>query len=101
MTEETVSADRDLTDADFEILKGARKDFLARTDMYMLIDDLPQTIVDKLTAYRDAVRNINTKFGTEWTKESHVQWPEVPRELIPKVSEPFEPPPGMPPEVDD
>lgn len=95
MTEEAVNVDRDLTSEDFAILKSVRNNFLSITDNYMLIDDLPQTIIDKLTVYRDTVRNINAKFGTEWTKESHVQWPEVPVELIPKAPEPFIPPPGM------
>jgi hypothetical protein len=95
MTEETVVVDRDLTSDDFEVLKKVRNSFLSMTDMYMLLDDLPQSIIDKVTAFRNTVRNMDTKFGTEWTKESHVQWPEVPTELIPKVPEPFIPPPGM------
>jgi hypothetical protein len=60
-----------------------------------LIEDLPQSIINKLTAFRDTVRNIDSKFGTEWTKESHVQWPEAPTELVPKAPEPFDPPEGM------
>lgn len=95
MTEETVNVDRDLTSDDFELLKKVRNNFLTMTDMYMLLGDLPQSIIDKVSAFRDMIRNIDSKFGTEWTKESHVQWPEVPTELIPKTPEPFEPPPGM------
>jgi hypothetical protein len=95
MTEEIVNNDRDLTSDDFDILKNVRNSFLSKTDMYMLIEDLPQSIIDKLTVFRDTIRNIDTKFGTEWTKESHVQWPEVPAELMPVTPEPFEPPPGM------
>lgn len=95
MSEEIVNEDRDLTEDDFNQLKIARNNFLSMTDKYMLIDDLPVSISDKLVAFRDAVRNIDTKFGTEWTKVSHVQWPELPTELIPKAPELFEPPPGM------
>lgn len=95
MSDENINEDRDLTSEDFELLKSVRNNFLSMTDMYMLIDDLPQSIIDKVTAFRSTVRNIDTKFGTEWTKESHVQWPEIPTELIPKVPESFIPPPGM------
>lgn len=95
MSEENINVDRDLTSDDFNILKNVRNQFLAKTDMYMLIDDLPQSIIDKLTTFRDTIRNIDAKFGTEWTKESHIQWPEVPAELMPVTPEPFEPPPGM------
>jgi len=95
MTEEVINVDRDLTSEDFNLLKNVRNSFLSMTDKYMLLDDLPQTIVNKLIVFRDTVRNIDKKFGTEWTKESHIQWPEVPTELMPRAPEIFEPPPGM------
>lgn len=95
MSEENVNEDPDLTSEDFALLKVVRNNFLTTSDKYMLINDLPQSIIDKLTVYRDTIRNIDSKFGIEWTKASHVQWPEVPTELIPKAPESFEPPPGM------
>lgn len=95
MSDEIINEDRLLTNEDFEQLKVVRNNFLSSTDKYMLIEDLPQSIIVKITQFRDTVRNINTKFGTEWTRESHVQWPEAPTELMPRVLEPFDPPPGL------
>ena len=95
MTENTnISEDRDLTQEDFDLLKNVRNNFLTSTDKYMLMSDLPESLKNKIISYRNTIRNIDSKFGTEWVKESHVQWPTPPTELITKITVPFVPPEG-------
>lgn len=72
-----------LTADNFKQLRKARNNFLTMTDKYLLIPDLPDIVRNKVIAYRAELRDISSKFGTEWTDEEHVNWPEVPRELIP------------------
>lgn len=70
-----------LTEADFQQLIATRNQFLSNTDKLMLVPDLPEDIRNDLKAYRTAMRNITTKFGTEWTEPEHVNWPEYPKKL--------------------
>ena len=99
MTDTVVNNDRILTEEDFNQLKLVRNNMLSATDKYMLLGDLPESLLAKITEFRDTIRNINIKFGTEWVKESDVSWPELPKELMPKTSVPFVPPPGSNTEV--
>lgn len=74
-----------LTSDDFNQLRAARNNFLTMTDRYLLIPDLPAAVKNKVLAYRTELRNITSKFGTEWTEDHHVNWPEFPKELNPIV----------------
>lgn len=94
MTENVELQDRVLTEEDFLLLKNIRNNFLSSTDKYMLLTDIPNTLKNKIITYRDTIRNIDTKFGTEWKKMSDVNWPQVPEELITKIDVPFVPPEG-------
>lgn len=71
-----------LTEADFQQLIATRNQFLSTTDKMMLVPDLPEDIRNDLKAYRTAMRNITSKFGTEWTEPEHVNWPEYPKKLL-------------------
>jgi len=100
MTDNTViPQDRNLTEEDFAQLKRVRNNFLTSTDSYMLMNDLPDSLLEKITSYRNTIRNIDSKFGTEWVKESDIEWPDIPTELITKHTVPFVPPPGSTVEV--
>lgn len=99
MTDTVVNNDRILTEDDFSQLKRARNNMLSSTDKYMLISDLPEPLLVKITEFRDAIRNIDTKFGTEWVMESDISWPAFPQEFMSKTTVPFVPPPGSDTEV--
>lgn len=71
-----------LTEVDFQQLTIMRNQFLSSTDKIMLVPDLPEDIKNELKAYRTAMRNITSKFGTEWTEPEHVNWPEYPKKLM-------------------
>lgn len=72
-----------LTTDDFNQLRKVRNNFLTMTDKYLLIPDLPDVVRNKVIAYRTELRDISSKFGTEWVEEQDVNWPEIPKELIP------------------
>ena len=72
-------------------LKEVRDNLLRDTDKYMLIPDLPADIKADITAYRQQLRDITTKVGTEWNTVYDIQWPEFPEKLIIK---PIQPPPA-------
>ena len=56
----------------------------------MLIPDLPADIKADITAYRQQLRDITAKVGTEWNTVYDIQWPEFPEKLVIK---PIQPPP--------
>jgi hypothetical protein len=77
-----MSTPRPIDDEMKNILRNARNSLLSETDMYLLIPDLPEDILNDVKAYREELRNISSKFGTEWTTEDDIKWPEVPQKLV-------------------
>lgn len=77
-----------LTEQDFEVLRNARNNFLSSTDKYMWIPDLPEDIKTEILEYRQVMRDITDKFGTEWTEPEHVNWPEYPSKIRESVATP-------------
>lgn len=71
-----------LTEEDFAVLRQTRNNFLSSTDKILLIPDLPEDIKAEVIEYRRVMRDITTKFGTEWTEPEHVNWPEYPKKLM-------------------
>jgi hypothetical protein len=65
-----------------EFLKKVRNNMLSETDKYLLIPDLPEDILNDIKSYREQLRNITTKFGTEWQTEDDINWPEFPKKLM-------------------
>ena len=77
-----MSTPKPIDDEMKELLKQVRNNFLSQTDKYLLIPDLPVNILNDIKAYREEMRNITSKFGTEWLTEDDVNWPEFPAKLM-------------------
>jgi hypothetical protein len=80
---------RPMNDELKEELKHVRNNMLSQTDKYLLIPDLPQDILDEIKAHREELRNITSKFGTEWQTEDDIKWPEFPKKLSISVADPL------------
>lgn len=76
---------------DIDQLKQVRNEMLRQTDKYMFIPDLPADIKTDITVYRQKLRDITTKVGTEWNTVYDVQWPDFPQKLIMSPIQPPEP----------
>lgn len=71
-----------LTEADFNELRQRRNYFLSLTDPLMMLPDLPTDIKNDIKEYRTKLRDMSSKFGTEWTEPEHIDFPEYPNKLL-------------------
>jgi hypothetical protein len=68
-----------------EEFKKVRNNMITSTDKYMLLPDLPQNLKDEIVSYRQQLRDITKKVGTEWKTVHDINWPTPPSFTLPEV----------------
>lgn len=66
---------------DLDQVRNERNRLLSITDNFMNLPDLPESIKDELIQYRQQLRDITDKVGTEWKTVYDVEFPPPPASL--------------------